>query len=347
LVGFNGAKAQRVRFDDLINLGDEEYVGLSEVQFFQRRGPEAIRPYPADGAEIGVPMEAKLSWTPGVGVKAHKVFFGTNPDSLKYIGRFEAGDSSEVKLPRLEKRQRYWWRADAEKSDGSMIKGNLWSFSTGRMVAWWKFSEAKNDTVIDSSGSGLDGKLIGDAQIISDPERGSVLSLDGEGDYVDCGNNPAFDITDSITVAAWVNIDTVPHDWTAIVAKGNSAWRLSTYYDQRKFHFAVTDPVTNMSWVNGGTEIAACEWHHVCGTYDGANIRLYVDGVEDPKSPVAYNGNIDTNSWEVLIGENTQFPGHEWNGLIDDVRIYSYALSEVEVKEVYAGRDPGPNERPE
>jgi tetratricopeptide (TPR) repeat protein len=349
LVRFDGLKTQRVRFDDIANLGDEEYVGLSEVRFFQRRGPEAIRPYPADGAEIGIPMDAKLSWTPGVGVKAHRVFFGTNPDSLKYIGRFEVGDISEVELPRLEKRQRYWWRADAEKSDGSIIKGNLWSFSTGRMVGWWRFDGIEDHITADSSGSGLDGKLIGDAQIISDPERGSVLSLDGDGDYVDCGTNPAFDITGSITVAAWVYIDTVPTIWTGIVTKGNSAWRLSTYQDQRKFHFAVTDPVTNtnMNWVHGGTEVTAHEWHHVCGTYDGANIRLYVDGVEDPESPVAYSGNIDTNNWEVLIGENAQSPGREWNGLIDDVRIYSFALSEAEVKELYAGRGPGPNERPE
>ncbi len=344
LVRFNGVKAQKVRFDDIANLGDEEYVGLSEVRFFQRRGPEAIRPYPADGAEIGVPMEAKLSWTAGVGVKAHRIYFGTNPDSLKYIGRFEAGDRSEVKLPNLEKRQRYWWRADAEKSDGLIIKSNLWSFSTGRMVGWWRFDGIEDHITVDSSGSGLDGKLIGDAQIISDPKRGSVLILDGDGDYVNCGTNPAFDITNSITVAAWVNIDTVPTIWTAIVTKGDSAWRLSTYRDQRRFHFAVT---YELNFVNGGTEVTAHEWHHVCGTYDGANIRLYVDGVEDPESPVAYSGNIGTNSWEILIGENAQQPGHEWNGLIDDVRIYSYALSETEVKELYGGRGPGPNERTE
>jgi hypothetical protein len=227
-------------------------------------------------------------------------------------------------------------------------EGNLQSFSTGRMVAWWKFDGTGGRTVVDSSGSGLDGKLSGDAQIISDPERGSVLSLDGDGDYVDCGNNPAFDIADSITVAAWVNIDTVPQEWTTIVAKGNSAWRLSTYRDQRKFHFAVTGWIVGANWwINGDTEVAGSEWHYVCGTYDGANIRLYVDGVEDPSSPVAYSGSIGINVEPVYIGEDAGKPGRFWNGLIDDVRIYSYALSEAEVKELYAGRGPGPNERPE
>ncbi|MCK4295016.1 MAG: LamG domain-containing protein, partial [Planctomycetes bacterium] len=175
-----------------------------------------------------------------------------------------------------------------------------------------------------------------DAQIISDPERGNVLSLDGDGDYVDCGNNPVFDITNSITVAAWVNIATVPGVWTSIVTKGDSAWRLSTARDERKFHFAIM-PGTVVHYINGNIEVAAGEWHHVCGTYDGANIRLHVDGVEDPESPLAYSGSVSTNVEPVFIGANSERTGREWNGLIDDVRIYSYALSEGEIKAVYAG----------
>jgi hypothetical protein len=206
------------------------------------------------------------------------------------------------------------------------------------MVGWWKFDRIEGRIVIDSSGSSLDGKLVGGAHIISDPVRGSVLSLDGDGDYIHCGTNPAFDIASTLTVAAWLNITAVPTIWTGIVTKGDTAWRLSTVLSQRKFHFAVTVP----NWVNGGIEVPVSEWHHVCGTYDGANIRLYVDGVEDPESPVVYSGSINTNSWEVLIGENAERPGREWDGLIDDVRIYSYALSEEEIKALYAGRGPGP-----
>jgi hypothetical protein len=214
------------------------------------------------------------------------------------------------------------------------------------MIAWWKFDETKGETVIDSSGNGLNGKLVGDARIVSDLVRGNVLSLDGDGDYVDCGNNQAFDITNSITVTAWVNITTVPTIWTSIVNKGETAWRLSTYRDQRRFHFAINPGATG-PYINGNIEVAAGEWHHVCGTYDGANIRLYVDGVEDPNSPMANSRGITTNGEPVYIGGNSEKPGRYWNGLIDDVRIYSYALSEAEVKELYAGRGPGPNERPE
>jgi len=57
---------------------------------------------------------------------------------------------------------------------------------------------------------------------------------------------------------------------------------------------------------------------------------------------VTYNGKIDTNVCKLLIGENFHRPGREWNGLIDDVRIYSYALSEEQIKAIYAGKEPGP-----
>lgn len=77
------------------------------------------------------------------------------------------------------------------------------------------------------------------------------------------------------------------------------------------------------------------------------NIRLYVDGVEDPESPVARSGGISTNGEPVYIDEDAQIPGHFWNGLIDDVRIYSYALSADEIKVLYTGKEPPREKRPD
>ena len=69
-----------------------------------------------------------------------------------------------------------------------------------------------------------------------------------------------------------------------------------------------------------------------------------MDGEAELGTSVSTTGSINTNGWEVLIGENAQVPGYEWNGLIDDVRIYSYALSEDEIKTLYNGAGPGPTE---
>jgi hypothetical protein len=107
------------------------------------------------------------------------------------------------------------------------------------MIGWWKFNATEDHNVVDSSGTGLASRLMGDAKIVVNGERRNVLDLDGDGDYVDCGNHPAFEITYEITVAASVNIARVRILWAAIVAKGDSSWRLSTVERQGKFSFAV------------------------------------------------------------------------------------------------------------
>jgi len=159
---------------------------------------------------------------------------------------------------------------------------------------------------------------------------GQAISFDGVGDYVDCGNSSAFNVTGVITVAAWIKMRAVNTDWQTIVAKGDSAWRLSTAQSTRRLHFAVTGGPTYHS-VDGGIEIPTGEWHHACGTYDGANIRLYIDAVEDPASPVAYSGGITTDNYNVYIGENAERTGRYWDGLIDDVAIFDHALTINEI----------------
>jgi hypothetical protein len=71
------------------------------------------------------------------------------------------------------------------------------------------------------------------------------------------------------------------------------------------------------------------QWHHAAGVYDGQTLSLYVDGVHDVSTKAA--GRIRESDKAVLIGENAEKPGRFWNGLIDDVRIYSYGLTAQEV----------------
>ncbi|MBN1845384.1 MAG: hypothetical protein JW810_06840 [Sedimentisphaerales bacterium] len=196
------------------------------------------------------------------------------------------------------------------------------------LIAHWKLDESEGTTAADSAGP-HDGTLVNGP--VWQPQLGA-LAFDGDDDYVDCGNDPAFDLTDAISVAAWVNIRQVDKDWQAVVTKGDSAWRLSTAQQTQRFHFAVTG--APYQYVSGSIEVPLDEWHHVCGTYDGASIRLYIDGVEDSAGPVAYAGGITTNSYPVYIGENAEETDRHWNGSLDDVRVYNYALTPGEVAEL-------------
>jgi hypothetical protein len=65
---------------------------------------------------------------------------------------------------------------------------------------------------------------------------------------------------------------------------------------------------------------------------------LYIDGRRDVEA--ATSGSIPANSLNLWIGWNSHRTNHAWNGRIDDVRIYSYAMTAAEVKSLYEGKEP-------
>jgi serine/threonine protein kinase len=301
----------------------------------------------------------------GAATKACELTNWKNHDyvSTLAIAYSEAGDfAAAIKWQKeaiglLPEDNRAAWQRSYEARLKLYQSGKVYSknFPAEKTVAWYKFDEVKDGNVVDSSGNNLHGKLIGDAKIISDPERGNVLSLDGDGDYVDCGNDTAFDITDQITVAVWIKVNELGRHGVAIVTKGNSAWNLGSDWDRElprailKFGCALVGKETWLfgSKLSGGAAVEGTmdvndgKWHHVAGVYDGTEIHLYVDGVLDKDEFEKASRLINTSNFHVLIGENGEDTGrHYWNGLIDDVRIYSYALSEAEIKILYAGKDP-------
>ncbi|MHC4699945.1 MAG: LamG domain-containing protein, partial [Planctomycetota bacterium] len=155
-----------------------------------------LRPEPADGSDVGVRPQVRLGWAAGSDVSSHNVYFGTAPDDLMLLCQVQG--NCHATSPRLQSRQWYCWRVDAVLSNGSVIEGQPYSFSTGNMIAWWKLELTETGDMLDSSGNALHGKLMGDAHIISDPLRGDVLSLDGKSDCGHFGTNDRFKTIGSI-----------------------------------------------------------------------------------------------------------------------------------------------------
>lgn len=201
------------------------------------------------------------------------------------------------------------------------------------LVGWWKLDETEGTVAADGSGNGNNGSLQGNP--VWRPQGGKLggaIELDGNGDYVKIDNEAAFDITGQITISAWVNITSVPQEWTGIVTKGDSAWRMSTDYANNVFHFGVAQN----DYLNGRTNVGPGQWHNVVCVYDGQKISTYVDGKLDVSRP--RSGSIGTNDFPVCIGENIELTGRCWQGLIDDVRVYNYALSMSEIAALAEGK---------
>jgi len=321
----------RIIFADLTvrDVTAEELAQLEAMPLNTR--PGAIKPHPADRAEGTTLTGLKLSWMPGANVNEHKVYFGTSIDNMSLLSEVTTDYAG---LPELERGTTYYWRVDEVQPEGSVATGDIWSFNTGWLVAWWKLDDGSGNTAVDSSSNGHNGTLKGDPSWV-DGIDGGALAFDGDGDYVDIGKDQSFDITNQITISAWIKVGAFDREWQTIVAKGDRAWRLQRNWGESTLEFACSGLVvlgTDWGKIYGTTDVNDGHWHHVAGVYDEEKIYLYIDGSLDASAEAP--GNIRVNDEPVYIGENSQMPNRFWNGLIDDVRIYSYALSTEEISEI-------------
>jgi len=192
-------------------------------------------------------------------------------------------------------------------------------------VAYYEFEKGGNDGPYT---------VRGDAKIVEDAERGSVLSLDGDGDYLDCGNDPAFSITKEITIACWMKVDASSTNIrTAVSKKANkaSSWMLGI--EGGKVHFYINDARPTERLV-GKMNVLSRKWYHIAGAYNGSTMSIFVDGDLDVSA--ASSGDIILSDTPVWIGDDHEGAGQAgWKGFIDDVAIFNRALSGDEISRLH------------
>jgi hypothetical protein len=193
------------------------------------------------------------------------------------------------------------------------------------LVAWYRF----DGDASDSSGNDLHGTEMGNPTYEAGV-FGQAISLDGDGDYVDCGLAPEFDITDFITFTYWIKVVEFDKEWNTVLSRGDDSWRSSRASLNNFMEAAVGGTTGNYTY--GVTPVDDGQWHHVGWVYDGTMNYLYVDGEVDATE--ASTGQITVSSYPLYIGDNSQATGRFWTGLIDDVQIYNRALSQEEVQRV-------------
>jgi TolA-binding protein len=189
----------------------------------------------------------------------------------------------------------------------------------------------------ETSGSqpAANGILVGNPTYEAGPS-GQAICFDGD-DYVNCGNRSSFNLTKQLTIAAWIKVNKLDKEYQTIISKGDNSWRLARAGKSNSIEFAC-DGTAIIKWngkgevpwaVIGTTNVNDGKWHHIAGVFDSSALYLYIDGVlEAAKSTV---NSISISNYDVCIGTNAQIPARNWNGLIDDVRIYDYALSQAEI----------------
>src|SRR6185503_16695191 len=207
------------------------------------------------------------------------------------------------------------------------------------LVGYWKLDAATASGVMDHSGYGGQGTITG-APVTSTDTRGlnfansGSIDFDGAGgQYVRITHASQFNFTNKITVAAWVKLDTT-ETFARWVTKGSDPLTFPFLLGQSTTAAGVPRfrVITSVGVTSEGTAaLKTGVWYHLAGTYDGSNVRLYVDGIQIDSD--AQTGNLATNTTDgVTIACDSDCTGADApDGKIDDVRIYNRALSAAEV----------------
>jgi len=165
---------------------------------------------------------------------------------------------------------------------------------------------------------------------------GPCLSFDGSDDHLVTGDTSSGNGSTALTVSAWVMTSTVSTQRTIARRQdgsGTGVWALGAGWTANKAEFYINDGTWRGSG-GGTTSINDGQPHLLTGTYDGAAIRIYVDGVLESSS--AATGTLDSRSVATTIGAYTHAGvGEVWSGLIADLRIYARALAAAEIWQLW------------
>jgi hypothetical protein len=200
-------------------------------------------------------------------------------------------------------------------------------------IAHWKLDEGSGATAYDSVGSN-DGTLTN--MEVADwvtGKFGAALDFDGSNEYItraDQGSTDPLRVSGAITVGVWIKPDTLSGiDHVVNKEQGTGGYVLGTTGSNI---YVAYSSGTEIEITGSGTLLTG-QWQYISFTYDGANIRTYINGVLDKVT--AKTGYATSGQPFVIGSDNDGGVSAPFDGLIDDVRLYNYARTAEQVRADY------------
>ncbi|NLH15399.1 MAG: hypothetical protein GX455_02360 [Phycisphaerae bacterium] len=249
----------------------------------------------------------------------------------------QVGTGDTLTVPDVQADAQYYCNIT---NDGGTVKSNVVNLKIKRLIAYYPFEGNAND----ASGYGPNGTWNG-AEAYATGMIGQAASLDGSTSYVVfgsvgiSGNMPR-------TVAAWAKAN-VPTGqittWTNIF--GFTSATATSYYsfDLEKISYNGEGyGIHCYGWERMMKTPIDMDWHFLAATYDGTTITWYFDGLRVGAEALA----LSTED-NVHMGKRAHVAGGNWPGLVDDARIYNYALDPYQIAQLYVDAKPGESVCPE
>ncbi|NVJ61785.1 MAG: LamG domain-containing protein [Gammaproteobacteria bacterium] len=229
----------------------------------------------------------------------------------------------------------------------NQLAGNNWDGSARvcptpipEPIAEWRMDEAgwigATGEVQDQTVNNLDLTAFNGAlnlnttpAIAGDPGTCYYGDFNGTNQYLEIADNPLLDIANNLTITTWINPRALPGSGLKTIVSKNANY---------EFHLTPSGEI-NWWWGGGvnelttsGASISPNNWYHIAITYRSGEQKIYVNGTELANTNVT--GTLSLNNSPLQIGQDQNFVGRFFNGLIDEVRIYDQTLTAANVNQI-------------
>ncbi|NQT51640.1 FAD-dependent oxidoreductase [bacterium] len=198
------------------------------------------------------------------------------------------------------------------------------------LVGSWSFEHVSGQVTPDASDQ-ANHATVGSGTLV----KGAInagLRCDGRATRVTCAPSPSLHPTKGLALEAWVKPQALKFAGYPPVIRKEECYGLRFGDGHLGFVLWIDGKIAYL--VSKRAEWPLGRWYHLVATYDGAQMRLFVDGAEDGASPREQTGAIDTSATPLYIGSSAS--GARLDGVIDEVRIFSRALSPAEIQAAHA-----------
>ena len=189
----------------------------------------------------------------------------------------------------------------------------------------WSFDRVSGITIPDDSGNGNAGTSATAIWLENGGIIRGALKFASGFSIVQVNNADSLDAEKTITIEGWI--------WLNGDTSQNIVWKDSSYQLEYKFSqivFTLWDSLGGMTTLAADARITPKKWHHIAATYDGANMKVYLDSNAIGGKDI--NITINKSNYGLIIGI-----GDEINySILDEVRVYGRSFSAAQIRKHYA-----------
>ena len=198
-----------------------------------------------------------------------------------------------------------------------------------KLIARWPFDESSGNIVHDAVGDN-DGERVGGPEWVA-AKFGNGIQFDQKtGQYVEVPAAPELAPTDSLTLMAWVKVNSAAGRQEIVCYGDSYDILINNGVFKTYIHQAGAFPRAP-----GKTPVETDKWYFLAMTYDSKDLKLYVDGKLDGSAKLP--GGIDFLGLPLRFSNNPAAPGEAWgiSGILDEVELWDKPMTDEEISKAY------------